>query len=125
MSGANGLGNDELDGSDYVNVDSEVEGEFTIGSAGGLTTCKASLPYQTGGGPLNMQPPRIYTVTVTGLTGGHSGIDIDKGRGSATKLMVRLLRPAGEWYGVRVVSLQGGTFHNAIPSEANALVSCR
>ena len=61
-------------------------------------------------------------MTVTGLTGGHSGIDIDKGRGSATKLLVRLLRPAGEWYGVRVASLQGGTPDNAIPSEANALI---
>jgi len=121
MAGANGLAPDELKGSNYVNVDSEVEGEFTIGSAGGLTM-QNSLAYQTGGGPLNVQTAN-YTVTVTGLTGGHSGIDIDKGRGSATKLLVRLLWPAGEWYGVRLVSLQGGAYRNAIPSEANALIN--
>jgi dipeptidase D len=56
------------------------------------------------------------------LTGGHSGVDIDKGRGSATKLMVRLLTPAGEWYGARLASLQSGTHDNAIPSEANSLI---
>jgi dipeptidase D len=69
-------------------------------------------------------------VTVTGLAGGHSGLDIDKGRGNAIKLLVRLLRPAGDSYGVRLASLQGGRYHNAIPTEANALImlpanSCR
>jgi dipeptidase D len=121
MSGMNGLGSDELHGSDYINIDSEVEGQFTIGSAGGMTV-RSSLAYQGDiGGPINVATA-YYTVTVTGLTGGHSGIDINKGRGSATKLLVRLLWSAGTSYGVRLVSLQGGTAHNAIPTEANALV---
>ncbi len=120
MQGANGLQAGELDGVNYVNIDSEDEGEFTIGAAGGLTQ-KNVLAYQTGGGP-QATATGFYTVTVTGLTGGHSGVDIDKGRGSATKLLVRLLSPAGEWYGVRVASLQAGQHHNAIPSEANALI---
>ncbi len=120
MVGADGLGTDELQGADYVNIDSETEGEFTIGSAGGQTV-HSSLSYQTGGGPQGT-PTGFYTVTVTGLTGGHSGVDIDKGHGSAIKLLVRLLRPAGEWYGLRMVSLQGGDHDNAIPSEADALV---
>ena len=121
MSGMNGLGSDELHGSDYVNIDSEVEGQFTIGSAGGMTV-QSSLAYQGDvGGPINVSMS-YYTVTVTGLTGGHSGLDIDKGRGSATKLLVRALWPAGTSYGARLVSLQGGTAHNAIPTEANALV---
>ena len=121
MSGMNGLGSDELQGSDYINIDSEMEGQFTIGSAGGMTV-QSSLAYQGDiSGPVNV-PTAYYTVTVTGLTGGHSGLDIDKGRGSATKLLVRALWPAGTQYGVRLVSLQGGTADNAIPTEANAIV---
>lgn len=121
MSGMNGLGSDELHGSDYINIDSEVEGEFTIGSAGGMTV-QSGLAFQgETGGPIDVSTA-YYTVTVTGLTGGHSGLDIDKGRGSATKLLVRALWQAGTQYGVRLVSLQGGTADNAIPTEANALV---
>jgi dipeptidase D len=121
MSGMNGLGSDELSGSDYINIDSEAEGQFTIGSAGGMKV-QSSLAYQGDtGGPVNV-PTAYYAVTVTGLTGGHSGLDIDKGRGSATKLLVRALWPAGTQYGVRLVSLQGGTADNAIPNEANAVV---
>jgi dipeptidase D len=121
MAGMNGLGSDELHGSDYVNIDSEVEGQFTIGSAGGMTV-ESSLAYQGDtGGPINVATA-YYTVTVTGLTGGHSGLDIDKGRGSATKLLVRALWPTGTQYGARLVSLQGGTADNAIPTEANAIV---
>jgi dipeptidase D len=120
MAGANGLKPGVLEGGSYINLDSEVEGEFTIGSAGGLTQ-KNVLAFQTGGEPQGTATA-FYTVTVTGLTGGHSGLDIDKGRGSATKLMVRLLRPAGEWYGLRLASLQGGEHHNSIPSQATALV---
>jgi dipeptidase D len=120
MAGANGLKPEVLEASSYINLDSEVEGEFTIGSAGGLTQMHV-LAFQTGGEPQNTATA-FYTVTVTGLTGGHSGLDIDKGRGSATKLLVRLLRPAGEWYGLRLASLQGGEHHNSIPSQATALV---
>lgn len=120
MQGAKGLEAGELAGKYYLNIDSEVEGEFTIGSAGGLTM-QSVLPYATEGAPKDTTAA-FSTLTVTGLTGGHSGIDIDKGRGSATKLMARLLRPAGESYGVRLVSLDGGSHHNAIPSEAKALI---
>jgi dipeptidase D len=121
MAGMNGLGSDELHGGDYVNIDSEVEGQFTIGSAGGMAV-ESSLAFQGAtGGPKNVVTA-YYTVTVTGLTGGHSGLDINKGRGSATKLLVRLLWPAGTMYGVGLVSLQGGTASNAIPREANAVV---
>jgi dipeptidase D len=121
MSGMNGLGSDELVGRDYINIDSEVEGQFTIGSAGGMTVQSSLATQGEIGGPIDVATS-YYTVTVTGLTGGHSGIDIDKGRGSATKLLVRLLWSADTSYGLRLVSLEGGTAHNAIPSEANALV---
>jgi dipeptidase D len=120
MQGAKGLKAGELAGKYYLNIDSEVEGSFTIGSAGGLTM-QSVLAYATEGAPKDTNTA-FYTLTVTGLTGGHSGIDIDKGRGSATKLLARLVRPAGESYGVRLVSLDGGSHHNAIPSEAKALI---
>ena len=120
MQGANGLQPGSLDGKYYVNLDSETDGEFTIGSAGGLTQQNV-FAYQTGGGPQSVVTG-FYTVTVTGLSGGHSGMDIDKGRGSAIKLLVRLLKPAGEWYGVRLASLKGGEHNNSIPSQATALM---
>ena len=63
-----------------------------------------------------------YTVTVSGLQGGHSGVDIDKGRGHATKLLVRLLSPATGQYGVRLGKIAGGDAANAITREATALV---
>jgi len=119
MSGINGLGTGELHGSNYVNLDQHEEGHFVIGSAGGLTA-QSSLAYQAV--PLGTGTFAAYTVTVTGLTGGHSAMDIDKGRGHAVKLLVRLLSPAGEQFGLRLASLQGGTAKNAIPVEANALV---
>ena len=61
-------------------------------------------------------------MTVSGLQGGHSGVDIDKGRGHATKLLVRLLSPAAAQYGVRLAQIEGGTAANAIPTSASALV---
>lgn len=120
QEGAKGLEADELNGKYYLNIDSEVEGEFYIGSSGGLTM-QSVLPYATEAAPTNTEAS-FFTLTVAGLTGGHSGVDIDKGRASATKLIARLLRPAGESHGVRLVSLAGGSHHNAIPSEATALI---
>ena len=61
-------------------------------------------------------------MTVSGLQGGHSGVDIDKGRGHATKLLVRLLNSTVEQYRVRLAQIEGGTAANAIPSSATALV---
>jgi dipeptidase D len=63
-----------------------------------------------------------YVVKVQGLQGGHSGIDINKGLGHATRLLVRLLKGAEEPYGLRLASLSGGTASNAIPREATAVV---
>jgi dipeptidase D len=120
MWGIKHLEPNELAGNnDYINVDSEEDGQFTIGSAGGQSVA-STLAYQTGAAPV--AAARFYTVTVDGLKGGHSGVDINKGRGSATKLLVRALTPALEKYGVRLATLQGGSAYNAIPSSASALV---
>ncbi len=118
MDGALGLQPGLLQGDILINLDSETEGEFTIGSAGGdygnIDTGydEVETPAATA----------AYTVTVSGLQGGHSGVDIDKGRGHATKLLVRLLSPAAAQYGVRLAQIAGGTAANAIPTMASALV---
>jgi dipeptidase D len=118
MSGINGLAAGVLQGNTLINLDSEAEGTFTIGSAGGeRATVLFSYPQEPA--PAGMA---AYAVTVTGLKGGHSGVDINLGRGHATKILVRLLTEAGEPYGLRVAALSAGTAGNAIPREAEALV---
>jgi dipeptidase D len=118
LSGANGLKPDTLQGRTLINLDGETEGTFTIGSAGGEDiTMNAS--YKQALAPANMV---AYQVKVSGLQGGHSGADIDKGRGHATKLLVRLLKESLKPYGLRIASIEGGTARNAIPTEASAVV---
>ena len=118
MDGALGLQPDVLQGDILINLDSETEGEFTIGSAGGDyvdvdgSYTEVATPAATA----------AYTVTVSGLQGGHSGVNINEGRGHATKLLVRLLSPAAAQYGVRLAQIAGGTAANAIPTSASALV---
>ena len=118
MDGASGLQPGVLLGDTLINLDSEEVGVFTIGSAGGeylnlqTTYAEAPLPNAV----------TAYTMTVSGLQGGHSGVDINLGRGHATKLLVRLLDQVAAEQGVRVARLSGGTAANAIPREADALV---
>lgn len=118
MDGALGLQPGWLQGDTLINLDSEDEGVFTIGSAGSdyinVDTSYAEVPAPTA--------TTAYTVTVSGLRGGHSGVNIGEGRGHATKLLVRLLSPAAEPYGLRLAHIEGGTAANAIPTTASALV---
>jgi dipeptidase D len=118
MSGANGITPDELQGRTYINLDSENEGVFTIGSAGGEDV-DVNADYPETAAPQDMVS---YQVKVFGLQGGHSGVDIDKGRGHATKLLVRLIKGALDTYDLRIASMVGGTAKNAIPTEADAIV---
>ncbi len=118
MDGALGLEPGTLQGSALINLDSEEEGVFTIGSAGGEYVT-IDTPYAQVAAP---DATTAYSVTVSGLQGGHSGVDIDKGRGHATKLLVRLLSPAAQQFGVRLASIAGGDASNAITREATALV---
>jgi dipeptidase D len=118
MDGALGLQSGLLQGDTLINLDSETEGEFTIGSAGG-NYGNVDTSYDEVETP---SATAAYTVTVSGLQGGHSGVDINEGRGHATKLLVRLLSPAAAQYGVRLAQIEGGTAANAIPTLASALV---
>ena len=117
MSGADGLQPGVLQGGIDINLDSEEEGTFTIGSAGGEQATSELIYTET------VVPPDMtaYTLTVGGLQGGHSGMDINLGRGHAIKLLVRFLRDAPT-YNLRLANLAGGTAGNAIPREASALV---
>jgi dipeptidase D len=101
-----------------VNLDSEEDGAFYIGCAGGQTTY---LKYKT---TLNDVPGNTtpLEIKITGLKGGHSGLDIITGRGNAIKLMVRLLHELNYKFGIRLVSFNGGSKHNAIPRESFAVI---
>lgn len=118
LSGADGLSPDTLQGRILINLDNEWEGTFVIGAAGG-EHLNVNMPYAQAPAPADMLS---YLVKIEGLQGGHSGLDIDKGLGHATKLLVRLMKGAEEPYGLRLASLSGGTAGNAIPREAAALL---
>ena len=119
FGGINGLATDVLQGHYYINVDNEVEGQFLISSAGGVySTVTAEYAQEAPpGGMTGLQ------VTIDGLRGGHSGADIDKGRGSAHQLMSRLLWNAPAALGVRLASLTGGTQPNAIPRTTSVIAA--
>lgn len=118
MAGVMGLDGDTLQGRILINLDSETEGVFTIGSAGGAQVT-VHAAYEQALAPAGMVP---YLLRVQGLQGGHSGVDIHLGRGNATKLLVRLLKQTAGPLGLRLASLSGGTVGNAIPRDASALV---
>ncbi len=118
MTGANELKPGMLKGDILLNMDSEDEGELYIGCAGGIdTTGEISIkPQKT---PANTKG---YKISVKGLKGGHSGLDIHLGRGNANKIINGLMLMAAEKFGLRVSSVDGGSLRNAIPREAFAQV---
>jgi dipeptidase D len=119
MTGAFGLKPGVLDGDILLNMDSEDEGELYIGCAGGINA-NAKLEYQMVDAPADTL---AYKITVSGLKGGHSGIDIPLFRGNANKIMFRLFRKAAKDYGLRVSEVEGGSLRNAIPREAHATIT--
>ncbi len=119
MTGAEGLKAGFLDGDILLNLDSEDEGELYIGCAGGVNT-EAETSYEEEDLPENMT---AYEIVVKGLKGGHSGLDINLGRGNANKIINALLATAASKYGLRVAIVEGGNLRNAIPREAFAVVA--
>jgi dipeptidase D len=117
LTGAHNLQPDFLESRTRLNLDSEEEGTLYVGCAGGKdTTGTWTVAYEAA--PDGFAP---LQVTVSGLHGGHSGLDIDKGRGNALKLLVRVLRELAN-AGARLSRVEGGNKRNAIPREAQALV---
>ncbi len=119
MIGAMGLKPGVLRGQILLNLDSEDEGELFIGCAGAVNATTAFsyewqlLPYGYTG----------FTIAVTGLRGGHSGMDIHLGRGNANKIMNRILYHGHISSGLRVASVEGGSLRNAIARESFAHVA--
>ena len=118
MTGANGLVAGLLKGSVFINLDSEAEGELYIGCAGGLDAV-SRFPYTSEPAGSDIT---AFELRLTGLKGGHSGLDIHLGRGNANKLINRFLWKATRNCGLRLSSINGGNMRNAIPREAFALV---
>ncbi len=118
LSGAFALQPGFLKGKILVNLDSEDEGELFIGCAGGVDTL-AEMDLEKENTPGNSYAMKIL---VKGLLGGHSGDDINKGRGNANKILARFLWKAIRNYGVRIADFDGGNLRNAIAREAHATV---
>lgn len=119
MTGAFNLKPGFLEGKILLNLDSEDEGELYIGCAGGMDTT-AIFTYREEPLP---EDYTAYKLSVTGLKGGHSGMDINKGRGNAIKIIVRILWEATKNFDLRLVEISGGGMRNAIPREAFATIA--
>ena len=119
MVGVNNLPSGELHGDFLLNLDTELWGEFVIGSAGGVDVT-ATLDYQE----VDTDPTdAAVKVTLQGLRGGHSGLEIQEGRGNANKMMVRFVREAIEETEARLASWHGGNMRNAIPFKAEVVLT--
>jgi len=116
MTGAFGLEAGWLDGDILINTDSEQEGEVYMGCAGGIDG-SATFNLNFEDVPANYQ---AFNLSISGLKGGHSGVDIHTGRANANKLLVRFLLDASTNFGIRLTEFNGGSLRNAIPREANA-----
>jgi dipeptidase D len=113
MDGANGLQEGVLQGEILINLDSEDEGELYVGCAGG-EDANMKFSYRKRKTPKGFSGVNL---SVTGLKGGHSGIDISLGRGNANKVFFRILGETACKLGVRLASVSGGNLRNAIPRE--------
>lgn len=120
MGGAKNLGRGLLKGKLLLNLDTEEDHVFTIGCAGGLDTI-VDWTYKEEAMPAGLKPLKIK---VSGLKGGHSGMDINLGLGNANKLMTRVLMACAA-AGLRLADMEGGSARNAIPRECSAAVAVK
>ena len=118
MTGALNLKGGILSGEILLNMDTEEDDEIDIGCAGGIDVT-ATRTYNEEATPENSV---AYSITVKGLNGGHSGMDIHKELGNANKIMNRLLFDAFENFGLQIAEINGGSLRNAIPRESVAKV---
>lgn len=118
MTGALNLKGGILQGQILLNLDTEEDDEIDIGCAGGIDVT-ATAEYDEEDTP---EGSTAYTITVKGLKGGHSGMDIHKGLGNANKIMNRLLFDGFDNFGLQIATINGGSLRNAIPRESVAKV---
>lgn len=119
MTGAMKIDPSNFSGMILLNLDTEDDDELSIGCAGGIDTnteytcTEISVPTTA----------KTYEITVKGLLGGHSGMDIHRGRGNANKIINRILFEANKQIGIYLTAIDGGSLRNAIPREATAVIS--
>jgi dipeptidase D len=120
LNGAKLLEPGFVEGQVLLNVDSEAEGVFTVGCAGGRNTL---VSRRLAFADLAEDSP-CFSLKMIGLHGGHSGIDIHKQRANANKILARTLDQIAKSCRIRLVSVKGGSAHNAIPRDAAAVFAC-
>ena len=122
LLGAAGLDCSSLSGKTMLNIDSEEEGHLLVSCAGGVTA-RGEIPIHPVEKPVEKNGAKgLYRIAVSGLQGGHSGVEIDKGRGNAIVILGRVLQEIGRYRSFDLVSLQGGSKDNAIPRGAEAIL---
>ncbi|HPX75143.1 MAG TPA: aminoacyl-histidine dipeptidase [Bacteroidales bacterium] len=119
MTGANHLKSGLLKGDILLNLDSEDEGELYVGCAGGVDV-NVTMNYPEVDMPKGFV---AYKLSVTGLKGGHSGMDINIGRANSNKILFRFLTYATHFYDLKIAEINGGSLRNAIPRESFAIVA--
>lgn len=118
MTGAKGLVGGLLNGKTLLNLDTEEDNELTIGCAGGIdVTCTGIYE------EVVTHHKKAFQIIIKGLTGGHSGMDIHKGRANANKLMNRLLWELTGSFSIGIAAIDGGSLRNAIPRESVAIIT--
>lgn len=117
MTGANYLKGGLLKGKYFLNLDHETLGDLCIGCAGGINAA-INLPLERVNAPEN----EAFEIKLTGFHGGHSGLDINLGRGNTNKILNRFLWKMARELNLQVASFNGGNMRNAIPREAVAIV---
>lgn len=119
MTGAKELNASLLQGTILLNLDSEDDDELAIGCAGGIDT-NTKFEYRE---EAIKHDSVFLTISIRGLLGGHSGMDIDKGRGNANKLMNRILYHLISLHSFQLISIDGGSLRNAIPRESTVVLA--
>ncbi len=119
MTGAKELDGSNFSGKILLNIDTEDDDELSIGCAGGIDT-NTKLKYE----PVPVHTDHSgFEISISGLLGGHSGMDIHRGRGNANKLLNRILYHLLGAMNYQLVSFDGGSLRNAIPREAKAIIA--
>ena len=117
LTGALQMDKSVLKAQYFINLDSEEEGELTVGCAGGL---KASINLPIKYSTNSFVNPVVKDIQISGLKGGHSGVDVGNNRANADRVMGRVLSHLREEFPLRLIDISGGTKDNVIPREAKA-----
>lgn len=120
MTGAMALSKEDISGKILINIDTEEEGYLLVSCAGGIRT-KSSVKLEKE----EVKNEKIYTISIRGLKGGHSGTEINKWRGNSNKLLGRILMDIYNSMEVSLISVDGGSKNNAIPREADGTIAIK